>query len=63
MRLQERLLRRVQVGAMERRAAAHRPHREYLQPGPLAADIGPGLIPVHLRLLAQTVALRHEGLP
>jgi hypothetical protein len=62
MRLQERLLRRVQVGPVERRAAGHRAHREDLHPGPLAAKVGPGLIPIDLRLLAQAIALRHEGL-
>jgi len=62
VRFQERLLRRVRIGPVERRPTAHRAHREHLQPGPLAAQIGPGLIPVHLSLLAQTVALRHERL-
>jgi hypothetical protein len=62
MRLQEGLLRRVQVGPVERRATRHRAHCEYLHPGPLAAEVSPGLVPVHLRLLAQAVALRYEGL-
>ena len=62
MRLQERLLRRVQIGPVECRPARHRPHREHLHAGPLTAEIGPGLVPVHLRLVAQHVALRHERL-
>ncbi len=62
VRFQERLLRRVQVGAVERRPAGHRPHREHLHPGPFAAEVRPGLVPVDLRLLAPAVALRHEGL-
>ena len=63
MRLEKRLLRRVPVGAVERRAAGHRAHGEDLQPGPFAAEVGPGLVPIHLRLLAQAITLRHEGLP
>ena len=59
VRLEERLLRRMQVGPVERRPAGHRAHREHLHLGPLVAEIDPGLIPVDLRLLSPTVALRH----
>ena len=60
---QECLLRRMQVGAMERRSAGHRPHREHLHVGPLVAEIDPGFIPVDLRLLSPAIALRNERLP
>ncbi len=62
MCLEERLLRRMQVGPVEGCAAGHRTHCEDLQPGSLAAEVRPGLVPVHLRLLAQAIALRHESL-
>ena len=37
-------------------------HRATLRLYPLAAEVGPGLVPIDLRLLAQAIALRHEGL-
>ncbi len=62
VRFQECLLRRVPVGAVERSPARHRAHRKHLQLGPLVPKIRPRLIPVHLRLLAPGVALRHKRL-
>ncbi len=62
VRLEKRLLRRVQIGAVERRPAGHRAHREHLHLGPLVAEIDPGFIPVDLGLLRPTVTLRHERL-
>jgi hypothetical protein len=63
VRLEKRLLRCVQIGAVESRTAGHRPHRENLHLGPLVAKIDPGFIPVDLGFLCLTVALRHERLP
>ena len=63
MRFQERLLRRMQVGTVERRPTRHRPHREYLHLCALAAEVDPGLIPVDLSFLSHAVALRDECLP
>ena len=62
VRFQKRLLGGVQIGAVKRRPAGHRAHREDLHLGPLIAEIDPGFIPVDLRLLSPTVALRHERL-
>ena len=63
VRFEKRLLCRMQVGAVERRPAGHRAHREHLHLGPLVAEIDPGFIPVDLGFLSPTVTLRHERLP
>jgi hypothetical protein len=62
VRLEEGLLRGMQISPVERRPARHRAHREHLHLGPLIAEIDPGLIPVDLRLLSPTVTLRHKRL-
>src|SRR6185369_2866486 len=60
--LQKRLLRRMQKGTVERRAARHTAHGEALQLGPLSAQVGVGIVPVHLCLHTPVVTLGNERL-
>jgi len=62
VRLEKRLLRRVQIRPVKRRPARHRAHREHLHLAALTIKIDPGFITIDLRLLAQRIALRHERL-
>ncbi|HEY5213440.1 MAG TPA: hypothetical protein VIJ38_10530 [Acidobacteriaceae bacterium] len=60
MSFQKRLLGGTRIGAMKRCSAVHAAHGEDLQLHPLAAQIGIGFIPVHLRLSRWRIALRDE---
>ena len=60
---QQRLLRGVRIGPVEGIARAHAAHGEKLQLARFAAQYGHGFEPIHLRFLAQLVALRHEHFP
>ena len=60
---QQRLLRGVRIGPVEGIARAHAAHREEVQLAHFAAQYGHALEPIHLRFLAQLVALRHEYFP
>src|SRR5450631_1236184 len=58
--LQKSLLRRMQEGTMECRAAGHAAHREALQLGALPGQIGVGIVPIHLCLHTPVVTLGNE---
>ena len=58
--LQKRLLRRMQIGTVERRPTCHAAHGKALQLGPLPGQIGVGIVPINLRLHTPFVALRNE---
>src|SRR5690242_16607690 len=62
MCFQESLLRGVEVGTMERRAAGHTAHAEYVHFLPVSGKLGIGFVPIHLRFLAKRVALRDADL-
>src|SRR5208282_713931 len=63
MRLQEGLLRGVIVGHMKGPAAGHRAHGEDVNWLALARHLDLRVVPIHLRLAAPFVHLRHKGLP
>jgi hypothetical protein len=50
----------MRIGAVEGIARAHAAHGEKLQLARFAARYGHGFEPIHLRFLAQLVALRHK---
>ena len=60
MRFQQRLLRRMRVGAMKRVARGHTPHGEEVQLARFPVQLRYRFEPVDLRFLARLVALRHK---
>src|ERR1019366_4298288 len=58
--LQKRLLRRMEKGTVERRAACHTAHRKALQLGPFSRQVCVGIVPVHLCLHTPVVTLGNE---
>ena len=60
---QQRLLRGVRISPVEGIARTHAAHGKKLQLARFAAELGHGFEPIHLRFLAQLVALRHEHFP
>ena len=62
MCFQKCLLRGVIVSHMKRSATRHRAHREVVNRLALAPDLGYCFVPIHLRLAAPVVDLRHERL-
>jgi hypothetical protein len=60
-RREKRLLRRVQVGAVERGSTRHAAHRKHLQLDSFAAEISVGFVPIHLRFGTPGIALRNAG--
>ena len=62
MRFKKCLLGCMGIGPVIGRAAGHRAHLEDLQLDPLAAQNGPGFIPIHLRFRSPGVRLGNEHL-
>src|SRR5215470_335124 len=62
MPIEKGLLRRVQIGPMESRAARHTAQVEDLHRQSFSIDLGDGLIPIDLSLDAELINLRHENL-
>ena len=62
MCFQKCLLRGVIVSHMKRSATRHRAHREVVNRLALAPDLGHSFVPIHLRLAAPFVHLRHKRL-
>jgi hypothetical protein len=59
---QECLLRGMKIRSMKRRSARHTAHAEDVHFLPVAAKLGVGFEPIHLRFLAERIALRDTNL-
>src|SRR5919108_6487159 len=63
VRFQKSLLAGMRIGSMERSSAGHRSHAEDVHLLPLAIQLRPGFIPIHLSFAPPVVALRHKRFP
>jgi hypothetical protein len=63
VRFQKGLLCGVIVGHVKRSPTGHRAHRKNVNPQSFAREVGHGFVPIHLRLPAPVVNLRHERFP
>src|SRR5215469_2589681 len=59
--VEECLLGRAMIRAVESRAARHAPHRKHLQQHWRAAQFRPPFVPINLAFLSELVVLRHTG--
>jgi hypothetical protein len=62
VRFKKRLLGSVWISPVKGRSASHRAHAEHVHLARLAIELHPAFIPIHLRLAAELIGLRHKNL-